>query len=270
MYPTILRLGRFEINSYGLLLAVSFLGGIYWSMYRAKRRGIQQNYVMDLSLFIVLCAIVGSRLMYVLTHLGEFRGKWLDTINPFQSSGRIGIAGTTMLGGVLLALAAILIYCRVKNISVLKICDVLAPAFALGICLTRIGCFLAGCCFGRPCELPWCVKFPVGSIPFSVPELQGLRIHPTQLYSSLYGLIILVVILMLDRKRRFDGFLISPFFMLYGVFRFAVDFVRYYEASVKFSMLGMEFTVNQAISFLMFLFGLLFYLKMRTRRGKEN
>ena len=87
MYPVLLKLGRLEIHSYGLMLAISFLIGIYWAMHRAPKRDIDKNHVMDLSLFIVICAIVGSRLMYVVTHLDEFRGHWLDTISPFQSSG---------------------------------------------------------------------------------------------------------------------------------------------------------------------------------------
>ena len=266
MHPILLKLGRFEIHAYGVMLAIAFLMGIYWSMHRAQKRGIDRNEIVDLSVIIILCAIVGSRLMYVVTHLDEFRGRWLDTVNPFQSSGEIGIAGLTMLGGVILALAAILVYCGLKKIPVLKLFDVLAPAFGLGIFLGRIGCFLNGCCFGKPCDLPWGVVFPLISPAGSA--MPGLRLHPTQLYSSFYGLIILVVILALDRKPRFDGFLVSVFFVLYGVFRFAVDFVRYYEPSVKLHVFGAGFTFNQVISLLMFLTGLGLLLVLRKRHKK--
>jgi len=261
MYPVLFRLGKLAIHSYGLMLALSFLIGIYWSMYRAKKRGINRNSVMDLSLLIVLSAIVGSRALYVFTHLDEFRGRWLDTFSPFQSSGEIGLLGLTMLGGVLLALLTIFIFCKVKKISILKLCDVMVPAFGLGIFLTRIGCFLHGCCFGKPCDLPWGTVFPLISPAGSI--LQGQHLHPTQLYSSFYGLIILFVILWLDRKPRFDGFLLSVFFMLYGVFRFAVDCLRYYESSVKTSVLGMSFTINQVISFLMLACGLFLFFRLR-------
>lgn len=166
-----------------------------------------------------------------------------------------------MLGGVLLALLTIFIFCKVKKISILKLCDVMIPAFGLGIFLTRIGCFLHGCCFGKPCDLPWGMVFPLLSPAGSI--LQGQHLHPTQLYSSFYGLIILLVILWLDRKPRFDGFLLSVFFMLYGVFRFAVDFLRYYESSVKTSVLGMSFTINQVISFLMLACGLFLFFRLR-------
>jgi len=266
MLPVLFRIGRLEIHTYGFLLAVSFLVGIYWSMARAKKRGIKREDVMDLSFIIILCAIIGSRLLYVVTHLEEFKGRWLDTISPFQSTGEIGIPGLTMLGGVVLVLIAIVIFCRVKNIPLLRLCDVFAPSFGLGIFLTRIGCFSAGCCFGKPCELPWGIIFPLTSPAGTT--LQGVHIHPTQLYSSLYGLIIMVVIILLDRKRHFDGFLASVFFMLYGISRFWVDFVRYYESSVTFSFIGVTFTVNQAISFFMFCVGL--YLMINGHMKTKN
>ena len=269
MHPVLFHFGRFVISSYGLLLAISFLAGIYWSMYRARKRGIDQNRVMDLSLIIVFSAIVGARLLYVVTHLDEFRGHWTDTFNPFQSSGEIGLAGLTMLGGVVLVLASILIFCAVKRIPVLKLCDVMVPAFALGIALTRIGCFLTGCCYGKPCDLPWGVKFPLSSPAGSEPVLQGLHLHPTQLYSSFYGLIILITVLLLDRRPRFDGFVLSVFFMLYGVFRFSVDFVRYYESSVKFFLFDFGFTINQAISLLLFFIGLVLFIGLRRRENRS-
>ena len=270
MYPILFRIGRLEIHSYGLLLAISFLIGIYWSMFRAQKRGIERNAVMDLSLILVVCAIVGSRFLYVVTHLHEFKGRWLDTFNPFQSTGEIGIMGLTMLGGVVLSLIAIVVFCRVKNINFLRLCDVFAPAVGLGIFLTRIGCFLHGCCFGKPCDLPWGVVFPLFSPAGSV--MQGITIHPTQIYSSLYGLAIMFIILLLDRKPRFDGFLLSVFFMLYGIARFFIDYVRYYEESVKVGVLGASFTINQVISFLMFGAGLvlLFLLRRRAQGGAKK
>ncbi len=266
MFPVLLKLGRFEIHSYGLFLALSFLIGIYWSMRRGEKRGISRALVMDLSLIIVLCAIVGSRLMYVLTHVQEFRGRWLDAISPIQSTGEIGIAGLTMLGGVLLSLAGIIVFCLIRKVSFLRLADVLAPAFGLGLFLTRIGCFLNGCCYGKPCSLPWSVVFPLNSPAGS--SFPGEHLHPTQLYSSLYGLLMMVVVVLLDRKRRFDGFLLSVFFMMYGAGRFAVDFVRHYDAVDTFPVLGVHVTFNQAISLIMFLAGLAVLL-IRKRPGKQ-
>lgn len=267
MHPVILKLGPLEIHAYGLTLAVSFLVGIYFAMFRAPKHGVEKNDVLDLSIIVVLCAIFGSRFFYVITHLGEFQGRWLDTINPIQSTGQVGISGLSMLGGVVLVLIALVVYCWKKRISILSLFDVLAPTFAFGIFLTRIGCFFNGCCFGKPGELPWCMTFPITSSAGST--LQGINIHPTQLYASLYGLVILLIILLLEKKERPAGFSAAVFFMLYGVARFTIDFVRYYEDSVQFPFLGQFFTFNQAISFGMFLTGLVILVLIRKNSSGE-
>lgn len=267
MFPVLFRIGRFEIHAYGLLLAISFLVGIYWSMHRSQKRGMNRNDVMDLSLIIVFCAIAGSRLLYVVTHVEEFKGRWLDTVNPFQSSGEIGIMGLSMMGGIVLSLIALFVFCRIKHIQILKLGDVLAPAVGLGIFLTRIGCFMHGCCFGKPCDLPWGVVFPLSSPAGST--LHGVHLHPTQLYASLYGLLITGILIFLDRKPRFNGFIMSCFFILYGVSRFLIDYVRYYEESVKISIFHASFTVNQVISALMVVMGILMILLLR-KSGVKN
>jgi phosphatidylglycerol---prolipoprotein diacylglyceryl transferase len=253
MYPVLLHFGRVQIHAYGLLLAISFLVGIFWAMKRGEKRGIRGEWIMDAGLYVVISAIFGSRLFYVLTHVDEFRGRWLDTINPFQSSGEIGIAGLSMLGGVVLAIAAITVYCLVKKIRVLRFFDAAAPSLALGLGLTRIGCFLNGCCFGKPGHLPWCVTFPESSPAGAM--LPEMRVHPTQIYSSLYDFAMLGVLLLADRKKRPDGELSAFFFIMYGVFRILIDFVRYYESSVQFHVFGVPFTFNQAISASMALAG---------------
>ncbi len=255
MHPILLKLGRFEIYSYGVMLAISFLIGIYWAMARAEKRGVDKNNIMDLSILVVLSAVLGSRFLYVVTHIEEFKGRWLDTINPIQSTGDIGIAGLSMLGGVVFTLIAVVFFSYKKQIPILKLFDILAPTFALGIFITRIGCFLNGCCYGNPCELPWGMIFPLTSPAGSM--FQGVMIHPTQIYASLYGLAILIILVALDHKNRFDGFLFSWFFILYGIARFSIDFVRYYEESVMVNLMGWEITINQVISLLMSVAGIL-------------
>jgi phosphatidylglycerol:prolipoprotein diacylglycerol transferase len=255
MHPNIVEIGPVVIHWYGLMLSLSLLLGIYLSIYRAKKRHVDEDIIVNLAIIIVLCAVIGSRFQYVVTHVDEFRGHWWDVLNPVQSDGTIGIGGLSMLGGVLLSIIALIIYSRIVKKNFLIIGDILAPAFGLGIGLTRIGCFMVGCCFGKVCHHPWGVVFPRYSIPDAIPELAGQHIHPTQLYASIYGWIILATVLLLDRKKRFPGFILAVFFMMYGVARFLVDFVRYYNDSL-FTLLGRTWTINQAISLAMFLAGL--------------
>lgn len=254
MHSKLIQLGPLEIHSYGLMLAVSFLTGIYFSMYRAKKRGIDPNKIVDLSVIIVISAIAGARFLYVIFHLDEFRGHWLDTFNPFQSSGQIGIAGLTMLGGIVAAIVFGLLYLKLKKLPALKIADIVIPALGSGIFLTRIGCFLNGCCYGVPTNTPWGVIFPADSPAGYL--FPNQPIHPTQLYSSFYGLLILVLLLFFERYKKFDGFLLYLFFIFYGVSRFIIDFFRYYENSMILLTLGrFSISVNQIISFLMILLG---------------
>jgi len=268
MHPILFQWGPFEFRSYGLMLSLSFILGIYWTLRRAERRGIERPYIIELSVIVILCAIAGARLLWVLTHVQHFQGRWLDTFNPLQSTGKIGISGLTLLGGFILSLAAIFIYCRIRQIPFFRLMDAAAPCMALGIALTRIGCFLNGCCFGKPGDLPWCLVFPFFSPAGSV--LQGLRLHPTQLYSALYGIVILIILMVSERRARPDGFLTGMFLISYGIFRMAVDFIRYYESSVQFSLMGIRLNVNQIICIGMIVAGfiILLVLKRSVKRSK--
>lgn len=257
MHSKLFQIGSLEIPSYGLALAISFLIGIYFSMYRAKKQAIDPNKIVDLSVIIVISAILGSRFLYVIFHLDEFRGHWLDTINPFQSTGQIGIAGLTMLGGFVAAVVFGLLYLKVKKLPILKIADVIIPAVGIGIFITRIGCYLNGCCWGLPTDSPLGVIFP--QVCPAGATNPGIFIHPTQLYSSLYGLVIFGTLIFVERFKKFDGFLLYVFFILYGISRFVVDFYRYYENSMVLVNLGnVSISVNQGISLLMIVLGISF------------
>lgn len=271
MHSKLFQIGPLEIHSYGLMLALSFLIGIYLSTYRAKKQGIDPNKVIDLSVVIVISAIIGARFLYVIFHLEEFRGHWLDTFNPFQSSGQIGIAGLTMLGGFVAAVIFALSYLKLKKLPVLKIADIMIPAVGLGIFVTRIGCFLNGCCFGIPTDLPWGMVFPEESpAGYCYPHQ---AIHPAQLYSSLYGLVIFGLLLFFERSKKFDGYLLYLFFIFYGISRFTVDLFRYYENSmVLFQIHKVSISVNQGISVLLILIGvgLIYHNLVRLKSSPEK
>jgi phosphatidylglycerol:prolipoprotein diacylglycerol transferase len=267
MHPVLFRLGRFAIHPYGLLLAVSFLVGIVWALKRAQKRGLNKDHVMDLAIIVIVSSIFGSRFFYVVTHLSEFSGRWTDTFNPFQSTGEIGLSGLSMLGGVAFALVSIIVYGAKKKMPLLKFFDAAAPSLTFGLALTRIGCFLNGCCFGKQCDLPWGMVFPLDSPAGST--LPGLKLHPTQLYSSLFDWVLLAALVLLDRKKRFDGFLAAAFFIGYGLFRFSIDFVRFYEPSVQVKVAGTAFTFNQIISLSLVLAGAaIWLLKPKHPRNK--
>ena len=226
MFPVIFKIGGFELHTYGVMLAIAFAVAVYIALKRVQRYGFTFVQFYDISMVIIVAAIVGSRVAYVILHMDEFQGRWWDTINPFQSTGEIGLSG---LGGVILAVPAVLIYVRAKKLHLGKVVDVIAPSLAIGTAIGRVGCFLNGCCFGKPCDLPWAVHFPEGS--FAHYAYHGAPIHPTQLYAIIYCLLIFLILTKTERVKPFHGFNFALFMILYGVFRFLNEFLRYYEGS---------------------------------------
>jgi len=268
MYPELFKIGPIAIRSYGVMLAVSFILGILYVYRQSRKDNRDFTDLLTLAYVMIIAGVLGARLFYVLFHLEEFSGHWLDTINPFQSD-RIGIAGLNLYGGVVLAVICSYVFLRIKKISVLATFDLFAPTIGLGLLFTRIGCFLNGCCFGTPCNLPWCVHFPPGSIPDYI--FPGACIHPAQLYSSLYGLLLFVFLHWRLHRRHFDGEIVAWLFMIEAVFRYAIEYVRYYENAMHFHLLGMYPTWNQIISISLFVLGLGIYIIQRKRTmGKPH
>ncbi len=250
MFPVLFRLGSVPVNSYGLALAISFLLGVKLASVRAARLGFRPADIADLGVWVMMAAIAGSRAFYVVTHLSEFDGHWLDVIAIWK-----GLYGLSMLGGVLLAMATAFVYIAVRRWDAMKLADAAIPSFMLGNFITRIGCFLNGCCFGSPTSSGLGVSFPEGSLPWSV--FGHAHLHPVQLYDSMAGLFILAVLLLADRRPHFRGFLFALFLGLYGATRFGMEEFRFFDHATN-DLLGYSvfagrsgITDNQLISLLM-------------------
>lgn len=251
MHPELFRIGPFAVHSYGVMLALSFILGIFLAVRKGEKRGIKGDEIVNLGFIIIVASIVGSRLFYVLFHTEEFQGRWLYAFWPVQEDGSIGLGGLILLGGFILAFFSAALYMYFKKINFWKVADSMAPSIALGVFFTRIGCFLNGCCFGTACDVTWGVIFPPHSPAGSV--MRDIPIHPTQLYSSIYGIIIFLLLVYLDKRGFYDGFLISAFLILYGISRFVVDFFRFYENQM-YLVAGLQF--NQVVSLIMFISGI--------------
>ncbi len=249
MHPELLG----PIKSFGFMLAVSFAVGIWLAARRGRARGVRPETIYDLSFVILLTSIVGVRGLYVVTHLDRFRDDWLQ-IFAFPEG------GLTLYGGLILALLAGWIFCRRRGLGFLQAADIMIPSVALGIGITRIGCFLAGCCHGEPCDLPWAMRFPDGAP--SVLQFGPVAVHPSQLYSSLGGFLVFGLLLLWERRSQRPGETLGRFLLLYGVVRFVIDFTRYYEESQRL-LLG--WTNNQWLSVAMAALGIVLLLTA-TRR----
>jgi len=257
MHPILLQLGRLQIRSYGFMLAVSFLLGIWLASRRAKRYGVDPQRILDLSVVIILGAVVGSRLLYVAFHLDQYSNP-LDVFALWQG-------GATFYGGFLLAMAASYWWVKRHGLAFLTVADVMAPSIALGLVFTRIGCFLSGCCYGKPTDGPLGMVFPpdspAGAAAAALAQQMGrdqVALHPTQLYSSLKGLLIFIILMLLQPKLTKRGSTFGMLLVLYGIGRFTVDFFRMYEDNARV-LFGLTF--NQVISIVLVVIGL--YLVLR-------
>lgn len=280
MYPELLKIGPISIKAWGLMMALSVVVALFISLRRADRLGIKREYVYDLIIVVVVSAIVGSRFFYVIFHLEEFRGNWLDTINPFAGPGGFGIAGLSMMGGVILVVVAVAVYALIKKINFPKLGDVIAPTFLLGAGITRIGCFLNGCCFGRPTSGACGVNFPKGAAGSFLQQYITNHPHehisgllPTQLFASAAGFILFFLVLWLEKWRDFDGYTSWLVLGLYSIDRFVIDQFRTYEANQILGHLGpLTFTVNEVVLLILFVFSVVMFIlgKRGYRLKKKN
>jgi phosphatidylglycerol---prolipoprotein diacylglyceryl transferase len=262
VYPVLFSIGKFELHSYGVLLTLSFIIGIYLGMRRAADRGVQPQFISDLAMVIVLCGLLGARALYVVFHLDEFKGRWLDTINPIQSTGEIGIAGLTLLGGFLLAVAGSAVFCRMKKVQFYRVADILSPSLALGIALSRIGCYLNGCCFGTPSEI-WCaVTYPAGRTASFM--FGGQPVHPSQIYESLGALLMFGGLYVIERRKPPIGQVFGWFLVMYAILRFLGDMTRYYETVMQVDFGIFVLSVNQLICLGLAVAGI-YIIKLRQR-----
>ena len=267
MCPELFHIGPIPIRAFGLMLALSFLVGVFYIQRVTKRDNKPFDTYLTFAYIMILGGILGARLSYVALHWSDFSGDLLAIINPFQS-GQFGIAGLNLYGGILLAMIGSIIYARLKHLAILDVFDYFAPALGLGIGISRIGCFLNGCCFGTPTDLPWGVVFPPDSIPAGVFGSQPL--HPAQLYSSLYGLGLFLALHYMVKHRRFVGQVAATFLMVEAVFRWAIEYVRYYESEMHLTLWGMNPTWNQIVSYGLFAGGLAVYLVNMHRNRKTR
>jgi phosphatidylglycerol:prolipoprotein diacylglycerol transferase len=200
---------------YGLMIGIGFLLAILLASRRARKEGIEPERIMDLGVYLLLAAIVGSRILYVLTNLREFTANPLDVFAIWKG-------GLVFYGGLIAAVPVGVWYVRKHNLPVWKTADIMAPYIALGHAFGRLGCFFAGCCYGAPCSGPLCIIFHDSH---SLAPL-GVSLFPTQLMESGGEFMIFGILMVLWRHRKFDGQLFWLYPLFYSVLRFIIEFFR--------------------------------------------
>jgi phosphatidylglycerol:prolipoprotein diacylglycerol transferase len=231
------------------MLALSFLFGIWFSGNRAKKNGLEPHVVSDVGFYVILASIIGARLYYVLLHFEEFRGDLTAIFNPFHA-GNLGIGGLVMYGGFIGAIVSGIIYFKIKKYPFLPYADAMAPAIGFGIFLTRIGCFLNGCCYGAPTHSALGVGFPKNSpAGYYQYECHATALYPSQLIESAGGLLMAIIVLAIGTKKTFAGFQFYLVGLMYTVLRFCVDFTRFYSPQERLGGLSH----NQIVCIVLFI-----------------
>ena len=245
MYPEIFHISF--LHTYGVLVALAFLAGLWMASRLATRAGLDPDAVTNLGIYCALSAIVGAKLMmfivdapYYYQHPGE-----IFSLATLQ-------AGGVFYGGLIAALAVAWWYMRKTGLPLAKTADVFAPGIALGHGIGRLGCFSAGCCWGVPTHAPWAVRFtnPASNQLVGVPL--GIPLHPTQLYEAFAEFLIFGILLWRVRKPHPAGAIISMYLVLYSAARFTVEFFRFHEQG---NLWGGPLDTSQWISLALFAAG---------------
>ena len=261
MFPRLFHLGNFGIPTYGVLVASGVLVGLFVAAKLAQQQGEDPDKAWNLGIIAVLSAIVGAKLLLIVNDWGYY------TRNPREIFSLSMLqAGGVFYGGLIAAIAASVWYIRREHMPVLKTCDAFAPGIALGHAIGRVGCFAAGCCYGKPTSLPWGVVFtnPLAK-QFSGTPL-GIHIHPTQLYESAVELINFFLLYWLIRHKRFQGQVIGAYMFLYGFARYFLEFLR--DDPERGSVFGIM-TGTQFISLILVVAGgLIWFFKGRVRESR--
>jgi phosphatidylglycerol:prolipoprotein diacylglycerol transferase len=220
MYPVLFEIGRFPIYAYGLLLAAAYLLGLQLAVTRARARGLDGGRVMDLGIWVIVSALVGAKLLLLLVDFDHFRRNPSELFSLVRSGG-------VFYGGLVVAVPVALLYARRAGLPIWTTSDAFAPGIALGHVVGRLGCLLAGCCYGRPTTLPWGITFTNPLAAQNAGTTLGIPLHPTQLYEAGAELIILIVLLATERRGRpFPGRTVWSYMLLYAVSRFVIEFYR--------------------------------------------
>ena len=215
MHPIAFYFGSLPVRWYGVMMACAFLAGLWTATRRARLANVHGDVIADVTLWLMAGSIIGARFVYVTTY---WKQEFAD--QPFSEVFMIQHGGLVYYGGLIGAMISAFGYLYWKELPVWKIADTLAPSIALGSVFGRIGCLLNGCCYGRACDLPWAIHFPLDH------ETHGAAVHPTEIYDALLNLVLYVFLAWLFRRKKFDGQIFSTYLIVYAVFRSIAEYFR--------------------------------------------
>jgi phosphatidylglycerol:prolipoprotein diacylglycerol transferase len=216
MYPLLFKIGPFPIHTYGFLIALGFLMAVAVIRRLAERSKLDVERTLDLTFWCLLVGFAGARLLYIITRFSSFAA---DPMSVF----RVWEGGLVFLGGPLAVLPFLAWYLRKHRLPVWSTADALVPGLTIAHAFGRFGCLAAGCCYGKPTDLPWGIKLNSELVE---PLVRGVSLHPTQLYESFSLTILFAGLLWVHRTRKFEGQVALTYFMAYPIIRSIIEIFR--------------------------------------------
>ena len=254
MHPILFEIGNWPVYSYGVLLALAYLAGLQLAVVRARHRQIDATKVMDLGIYLIIAALVGAKLMLIAVDFDYFRSQPRELLSLVR-------AGGVFYGGLLAALGVGLLLVRRYTLDAWTVADLTAPGIALGHVIGRLGCLLAGCCYGRPTDVPWAITFTNPAAATNVGTPLNTPLHPTQLYDAGAELLIMILLLVTERRGRpFAGRTFWLYMLLYAISRYIIEIYRGDERGMVAGM-----ATSQFVSILIVPLSVIMLLRLRKR-----
>ena len=240
--------------TYGFLVSLGVLIGLWISVRNSQRVGINPEKAWNFGILVVLCGILGSKLLYILVDLSYYTShpREIFSLSTLQ-------AGGVFSGGLIAALIAAAWYIRKNHMPALATCDAFAPGLALGHAIGRVGCFSAGCCWGKPTHRFWGVTFTNPLAQQWVGTPLGQALEPTQLFEAAVELANFFVLMWLFKRKKFDGQVFGAYLFLYGFARYFLEFLR--DDPGRGEVFGGMMTGTQLIAILLVIAGGVLWLR---------
>jgi phosphatidylglycerol:prolipoprotein diacylglycerol transferase len=260
VFPRLFQIGNFNLPTYGFLVSLGVLVGLLISVRNSEKQGTDPDLAWNFGILVVLAGIIGAKILYIINDWGTYAAnpKAIFSLSTLQ-------AGGVFSGGLIGAFAAAAWYIRKHHMPALATCDAFAPGLAIGHAIGRVGCFAAGCCYGKPTSHWWGVTFtnPIANqnsdTPLNVP------LQPTQLFESAVELAIFFILMWMFRRKKFDGQVFGAYLFLYGIARYFLEFIR--DDPGRGSVFGGIMTGTQLISICLVLTGgLIWWLRPAQRK----
>ena len=229
MFPKLITIGSFYLPTYGVLVALGFLAGLWVTVRLARRSGMSGELITNLAVYCALGGLIGAKILMIIFDWGDPQKPPIFSIATLQAAG-------VWQGGLVLAILVAILYIRHNKLPFLETFDAFAPGVALGHAIGRIGCFAAGCCWGNRCDLPWAVTFhnPDAADLTGVPL--GVPLHPSQIYEMLTELGLFAFLYWRYGRLHSPGKIMGMYLVLSSAMRFLIEFTRYHEQGLHYGL----------------------------------